>query len=69
MSLADSDREAIRAALSRIRKKLEAVAYHLDSTDTARDPVEALKEAQRFSSQLVTDIGMVIERVQARLEI
>jgi hypothetical protein len=55
-------------AMGRIRKKLEQVSYHLDSTETAQDPVEALKEAQRAASQVVTDLGLVIERVQARLD-
>jgi hypothetical protein len=55
-------------ALGRIRKKVEQVSYQLDSTETARDPLEALKEAQRAASQVVTDLGLVIERVQARLE-
>jgi phage shock protein A len=68
MSLADSDQAAIRAAVGRLRKKVEQLLYHLDSTETAKDSVEALKEAQRTSSQLVTDIGFVIERVQARMD-
>jgi hypothetical protein len=55
-------------ALGRIRKKVEQVSYQLDSTETAQDPLEALKEAQRAASQVVTDLGLVIERVQARLE-
>ncbi|MGE0407246.1 MAG: hypothetical protein AB7O65_13195 [Candidatus Korobacteraceae bacterium] len=68
MSLGDADRAAIRVAMGRIRKKLEMVSYLLDSTETVQDPIEALKEAQRSASQIGTDIGMVIERVQARLE-
>jgi hypothetical protein len=47
---------------------VEQVFYQLDTTETAQDPVEALKEAQRTASQIVTDLGLVIERVQARLE-
>src|SRR5581483_6698329 len=46
----------------------ELIEYHLDSTETAHDPIEALKEAQRAASQVVTDITLVMERVQARLE-
>ena len=68
LPLGDSDRGAIRVALGRIRKKVEQVSYQLDSTETAQDPLEALKEAQRAASQVVTDLGLVIERVQARLE-
>jgi hypothetical protein len=68
LSLGDSDRGAIRVALGRIRKKVEQVSYDLDSTETAHDPLEALKEAQRTAAQIVTDLGLVIERMQARLE-
>ncbi len=68
MSLAEADRAAIRAAIARIRRKVELIEYHLDSTETAHDPIEALKEAQRAASQVVTDITLVMERVQARLE-
>jgi hypothetical protein len=68
MSLGESDRAAIREALGRIRKKLELVGYHLDSTETAQDAIGALQEARQSSSQVVTDIGMVIERIQARQE-
>ncbi len=68
LSLADADRGAIRVALGRIRKKVEQVSYHLDSTETAQDSLEALREAQRTASQIVTDLGLLIERVQARQE-
>ena len=68
MSLADTERAAIRTAVAQIRKKVHAVEYHLDSTETVYDPIEALKEAQRASTQIITDLTLVIERIQARRE-
>jgi hypothetical protein len=68
LSLGDADRGAVRAALGRIRKKVEQVSYSLDSIETAQDPVEVLKDAQRTASQIVTDLALLIERIQARLE-
>jgi hypothetical protein len=67
MSLAEINRAAVRAALAPLRKKLERLQYLLDSTESIHDPIEALKEAQHTSAQLVTDLGLAVDRLQARL--